>query len=46
MAATLILEDGTSFEGQHFGAAVSVPGEVGKWLSFFHLLNSYLLEIS
>ncbi|XP_071808094.1 multifunctional protein CAD-like [Asterias amurensis] len=28
MAATLYLEDGSSFRGKHFGAKVSVPGEV------------------
>lgn len=29
--ASLILEDGTEFRGYVFGAAVSVPGEVGKF---------------
>lgn len=28
--ATLVLDDGTHLKGKLFGAAVSVPGEVGK----------------
>ena len=30
MAARLVLEDGTQYTGQLFGAARSVPGEVGE----------------
>lgn len=29
--ATLYLEDGTEFQGQHFGAVQNVTGEVGKF---------------
>ena len=30
MAARLVLEDGTQYVGKLFGAAKSVPGEVGE----------------
>lgn len=44
MAATLYLEDGTTYTGSHFGAAVSVPGEVGRY--FKNLIRRYLFTKS
>ena len=35
MAATLYLEDGTTYEGIQFGAKVSVSGEVGGYFGQF-----------
>lgn len=34
--ATLVLEDGTKFEGFVFGSPTSVAGEVGKFISRFY----------
>ena len=38
----LMLEDGTVFEGQSFGAHTDTDGEIGKFANSFFLLNFLL----
>ncbi len=45
MAATLYLEDGSSFRGKHFGAKVSVPGEVGKLTPKSSIMMGFMVEV-
>ena len=46
LKASLVLEDGTVYEGTSFGAEISVPGEVGKsWLLHFFYFFIFFLRM-
>lgn len=42
MQAVLVLENGATFVGKHFGAPINTSGEVGKLASAEHNLDAFI----